>query len=120
MGIKETSDNYSKRAVSVSVMNIVSTQQIPNMPQQKNHAKEMEMLRETIFKLANSEPNVPLSQTKNAVLQQHLNRFFDCLYTAPDHPSYTWVSDLFFFFCKRIKLGLIGDYGFNCGNSLLQ
>ncbi|PHT49805.1 hypothetical protein CQW23_09552 [Capsicum baccatum] len=53
----------------------------------------MDKLREAILKMANSEPNVPLSQTKNAILQQHLNRFFDCLHIAPDHPPYSWMIE---------------------------
>ncbi|PHT83178.1 hypothetical protein T459_11621 [Capsicum annuum] len=53
----------------------------------------MDKLREAILKMANSEPNVPLSQTKNVILQQHLNRFFDCLHIAPDHPPYSWMIE---------------------------
>ncbi|XP_055802302.1 uncharacterized protein LOC129871417 [Solanum dulcamara] len=65
----------------------------PNVQQQQQQQKEMEKLREVILKLSNSEPNVPLSETQNAILQQHLNNFLSRLHITPDHPPYTWMIE---------------------------
>ncbi|XP_055801209.1 uncharacterized protein LOC129870439 [Solanum dulcamara] len=53
----------------------------------------MEKLRETILKMSNKEPNVPLSKTQNSILQQHLNRFLSGLHTTPVHPPYTCMIE---------------------------
>ncbi|KAG5608247.1 hypothetical protein H5410_019528 [Solanum commersonii] len=50
----------------------------------------MEKLREGIVKMSNSDPNAPLSETQNSILQHHLDRFMSGLQTTPDHPPYAW------------------------------
>ncbi|WMV22808.1 hypothetical protein MTR67_016193 [Solanum verrucosum] len=50
----------------------------------------MEKLREGIVKMSNSDPNEPLSETQNSILQQHLDRFMSSLRTNPNLPPYAW------------------------------
>ncbi|KAH0678180.1 hypothetical protein KY284_019265 [Solanum tuberosum] len=54
----------------------------------------MEKLREGIVKMSNSDPNEPLSETQNSILQQHLDRFMSSLRTNPDLPPYAWRCNL--------------------------
>ncbi|XP_059308804.1 meiotically up-regulated protein C8C9.04-like isoform X1 [Lycium ferocissimum] len=65
----------------------------PNLSKKKNQEKGMDKLRELILKLANSEPNVPLSATQNSLLQEKLNHFLSCLHAGPDHPPYAWMIE---------------------------
>ncbi|KAK4371163.1 hypothetical protein RND71_010638 [Anisodus tanguticus] len=53
----------------------------------------MDKMREAILKMANSEPNVPLSATQNSLLQERITHFLSCLHTTPDHPPYTWMIE---------------------------
>ncbi|KAH0759698.1 hypothetical protein KY290_023191 [Solanum tuberosum] len=53
----------------------------------------MDKLREGIVKMSNSEPNAPLSETQNSILQQHLDRLMSGLQTTPDHPPYAWMIE---------------------------
>ncbi|KAH0681737.1 hypothetical protein KY289_019489 [Solanum tuberosum] len=53
----------------------------------------MDKLREGIVKMSNSEPNAPLSETQNSILQQHLDRYMSDLQTTPDHPPYAWMIE---------------------------
>ncbi|CAN4124956.1 unnamed protein product [Withania somnifera] len=53
----------------------------------------MEKLREAIVKLCNSEPNAPLSATKNSILHHHLTNFLSNLHITPDHPPYAWMIE---------------------------
>ncbi|XP_009784525.1 uncharacterized protein LOC107807395 [Nicotiana tabacum] len=51
----------------------------------------MDKLKEAILKLSNSEPNGPLSPTRNSILQQRLSHLLSSLHTTPDHPPYSWM-----------------------------
>ncbi|KAK4720471.1 hypothetical protein R3W88_010704 [Solanum pinnatisectum] len=53
----------------------------------------MDKLREGIVKMSNSEPNAPLSEAQNSILQQHLDRLMSGLQTTPDHPPYAWMIE---------------------------
>ncbi|KAG5608248.1 hypothetical protein H5410_019529 [Solanum commersonii] len=53
----------------------------------------MDKLREEIVKLSNSEPNAPLSEAQNSILQQHLDHLMSGLQTTPDHPPYAWMIE---------------------------
>ncbi|KAJ8562959.1 hypothetical protein K7X08_031411 [Anisodus acutangulus] len=78
-----------------------NTSENPNLPthnvqqqqKQKNQEKAMDKMREAILKMANSEPNVPLSATQNSLLQERITHFLSCLHTTPDHPPYTWMIE---------------------------
>ncbi|XP_060184562.1 uncharacterized protein LOC132614184 isoform X1 [Lycium barbarum] len=79
--------------LSTHQLSLQNTSQNPNFSRKKNQEKAMDKLRESILKLANSEPNVPLSATQNSLLQEKLNHFLYCLHTGPDHPPYTWMIE---------------------------
>ncbi|WMV22811.1 hypothetical protein MTR67_016196 [Solanum verrucosum] len=53
----------------------------------------MDKLREGIVKMSNSEPNAPLSEAQNSILEQHLDRLMSGLQTTPDHPPYAWMIE---------------------------
>lgn len=60
-------------------------------------ATNMEKFREIVIKLANSDPNKPLSETQNSLIHDRFNRLLSLLHT-PDHPPYAWVTNYLFFF----------------------
>ncbi|KAK4720535.1 hypothetical protein R3W88_010768 [Solanum pinnatisectum] len=70
----------------------VLLQQKEKMKQKKEEQMSMKKLRETIVKMANSEPNVRLSEKQKVVLQQRISQFFSRL-TTPDHPPYAWMIE---------------------------
>ncbi|KAL3338620.1 hypothetical protein AABB24_027639 [Solanum stoloniferum] len=70
----------------------VLLQQKEKMKQKKEEQMSMKKLRETIVKMANSEPNVRLSEKQKVVLQQRISQFF-CRLTTPDHPPYAWMIE---------------------------
>ena len=53
----------------------------------------MDKLREGSVKMSNSAPNVPLPETQNLILQQHLHHYMSDLQTTPNHPPYTWMIE---------------------------
>lgn len=64
----------------------------------------MDKFREGIVKMSSIEPNVPLSDTQNLILQLRVDCFMSGLQTTRDHPPYAWVVHFYSKVCVCVFL----------------